>query len=69
MLVDAVPRTGTAVLNADDPLVARMARQSRGRIVYFSMAQEPAEEGYDRIDGHCGRGGAAMVMRRPTTAS
>ena len=39
VLVDAVPRAGTAVLNADDPLVARMARQSRGRIVYFSMAQ------------------------------
>jgi cyanophycin synthetase len=57
VLVDAVPRAGTAVLNADDPLVARMARQSRGRIVYFSMAQRPDEEGYDR-------GGAAMVVRK-----
>ncbi|HEY7023618.1 MAG TPA: cyanophycin synthetase [Candidatus Limnocylindrales bacterium] len=64
VLVDAVPRSGTAVLNADDPLVARMARQSRGRIVYFSMAQAPNEEGYDRVDGHCGRGGAAMVVRK-----
>jgi cyanophycin synthetase len=64
VLVDAVPRAGTAVLNADDPLVARMARQSRGRIVYFSMAQRPDEEGYDRVDGHCGRGGAAMVVRK-----
>jgi cyanophycin synthetase len=64
VLVEAVPRTGTAVLNADDPLVARMARQCRGSIVYFSMAQERGEEGYDRVDGHCGRGGAAMVVRQ-----
>jgi cyanophycin synthetase len=64
VLVDAVPRSGTAVLNADDPLVARMARQSRGRVVYFSMAQSHDEEGFDRIDGHCGRGGAAMVVRQ-----
>jgi hypothetical protein len=28
-----VPRAGTAVLNADDPLVARMARQCRGTVV------------------------------------
>ena len=53
MLVDAVPRAGTAVLNADDPLVARMARQCRGSVVYFSMAQNQDEEGYDRVDGHC----------------
>jgi cyanophycin synthetase len=64
VLVEAVPRTGTAVLNADDPLVARMARQCRGRVVYFSMAQSQAEEGYDRIDGHAGRGGAAMVLQQ-----
>ena len=64
VLVEAVPRTGTAVLNADDPLVARMARQCRGSVVYFSMAQSRDEEGYDRVDGHCGRGGAAMVVRQ-----
>ena len=64
VLVDAVPRTGTAVLNADDPLVARMARQCRGRVVYFSMAQSQADEGFDRIDGHAGRGGAAMVLQQ-----
>ncbi len=64
VLVDAVPRAGTAVLNADDPLVARMARQCRGSVVYFSMAQTADEEGFDRVDGHTGRGGAAMVTRQ-----
>ncbi len=63
VLVEAVPRAGTAVLNADDPLVARMARQSHGRVVLFSMAKA-GDEGYDRVDGHCGRGGAAMVVQQ-----
>ena len=63
VLVDAVPRSGTAVLNADDPLVARMARQSRGNITYFSMQMQKGEEGHDRVDGHVGRGGAAMVLQ------
>ncbi len=57
-----MPRNGTAVLNADDPLVARMARQSDGRVIYFSMQTRKGEEGFDRVDGHCGRGGAAMVI-------
>jgi cyanophycin synthetase len=64
VLVEAVPRTGTAVLNADDPLVARMARQCHGSVVLFSMAQSPDEEGHDRVVGHTGRGGAAMVLQR-----
>jgi cyanophycin synthetase len=64
VLVDAVPRSGTAVLNADEPLVARMARQSRGHVVYFSMQTKAGEEGYDRVDGHCGRGGAALVLQQ-----
>ncbi|HEY5519936.1 MAG TPA: cyanophycin synthetase [Candidatus Limnocylindrales bacterium] len=64
VLVEAVPRTGTAVLNADDPLVARMDRQCHGSVVLFSMAQTREEEGYDRVDGHTGRGGAAMVLQR-----
>jgi cyanophycin synthetase len=62
--VEAVPRAGSAVLNADDPLVARMARFCRGRVVYFSMASSKGEEGFDRVDGHCGRGGAAMVVQQ-----
>ena len=63
VVVDAVPKTGTAVLNADDPLVARMARGAEGRIVYFSMATEKGSEGWDRVDSHCGRGGAAFALQ------
>jgi len=63
VIVEAVPRAGFAVLNADDPLVARMARQCRGSVVYFSMA-EPGTEAADRITGHLGRGGAAMVVQQ-----
>ncbi|MFI5262295.1 MAG: cyanophycin synthetase, partial [Candidatus Limnocylindrales bacterium] len=63
VVVEAVPRSGTAVLNADDPLVARMAGECRGSIVYFSMAMRSGEGGFDRVDGHCGRGGAAMVLQ------
>jgi cyanophycin synthetase len=64
VLVEAVPRTGTAVLNADDPYVARLAAECRGTVIYFSMEQKKGEPGFDRVDGHCGRGGAAFVVRR-----
>ena len=64
VLVEAVPRSGTAVLNADDPYVARMASECRGAIVYFSMETEKGGAGFDRVDGHCGRGGAAFVLRK-----
>lgn len=62
VVVDAVPRDGAAVLNADDPMVARMARRCDGRVIYFTMQTRKGQEGYDRVDGHCGRGGAAMVV-------
>ena len=60
VVVEAVPRSGTAVLNADDPHVARMGRHCAGRVVYFSLATEKGKDGYDRVDGHLGRGGAAF---------
>ncbi len=63
VLVEAVPRTGTAVLNADDPNVARMSQKCDGAVAYFSMQTDKGELGYDRVDGHCGRGGAAFVLR------
>jgi UDP-N-acetylmuramoyl-tripeptide--D-alanyl-D-alanine ligase len=36
-LVEALPAQGTAVLNADDPLVAGMASRTRARVVTFGL--------------------------------
>ncbi|MEO5705297.1 MAG: cyanophycin synthetase [Candidatus Limnocylindrales bacterium] len=63
VLVQAVPRTGTAVLNADDPYVARLSSECRGKVILFSMEMEKGQPGFDRVDGYCGRGGAAFVLR------
>jgi cyanophycin synthetase len=41
-----------------------MGRHSRGRVIYFSTATQKGDEGFDRVDGHCGRGGAAMVIEQ-----
>ena len=62
VIVEAVPRSGTAVLNADDHLVHRMGRHCAGRVVLFSMATQKGEDGFDRVDGHAGRGGAAFCL-------
>jgi cyanophycin synthetase len=65
VLVEAVPRTGHAVLNADDALVREMRRRCSGQVVWFSMAQRdsgPGSEVRDMIDAHCRRGGKALVV-------
>jgi cyanophycin synthetase len=61
VLVEAVPRDGHAVLNADDPLVRAMRRRCSGEVVWFSMA-EPGSEEREMIDQHCRRGGKALVL-------
>ncbi len=48
VVVEAVPRSGTAVLNADDHLVYRLGRHCAGRVVLFSMATAKGEDGFDR---------------------
>ena len=55
VIVEAVPRDGHAVLNADDPLVREMRRRCSGQVVWFSM-EEPGSEARDMIDAHCRRG-------------
>jgi len=62
VLVDAVPRSGTAVLNADDANVYKMGRHCDGRVVLFTMAKAKGEDGYDRVDGHTNRGNAAFGL-------
>ena len=62
VVVEAVPRDGFAVLNADDPLVRRMRRRCSGAVVWFCL-EEPGSEVRDFIDDHCRRGGRARGAR------
>jgi len=61
VIVEAVPRDGHAVLNADDPLVSEMRRRCSGEVVWFSL-QPPGSTVRDMIDDHCRRGGKAVVL-------
>ena len=61
VVVEAVPRDGAAVLNADDPLVVEMRSHCSGEVVWFSM-QAPGSDARERIDAHCRRGGKAVVL-------
>ena len=63
VVVEAVPRDGFAVLNADDELVRGMRRRCSGEVVWFSMA-EAGSETLEMIDEHCRRGGRAVVLER-----
>jgi cyanophycin synthetase len=61
VVVEAVPRDGFAVLNADDELVRAMRRRCSGDIVWFSM-QPPGTTVRDFIEERCRRGGRAVVL-------
>ncbi len=69
VIVEAVPRSGTAVLNADDPLVAAMARRCSGSVIYFSMDPEneilkrQASRGRRSATIENGRNGEMIVFR------
>jgi UDP-N-acetylmuramoyl-tripeptide--D-alanyl-D-alanine ligase len=39
-LIECLPADGTAVLNADDPLVRDMARRTRARVITFGLAED-----------------------------
>ena len=39
-LVECLPHDGTAVLNADDPLVRDMARRTRARVLTYGLAED-----------------------------
>jgi cyanophycin synthetase len=57
VVVEAVPRSGAAVLNADDDLVSQMRRACSGEVVWFSV--KPNNR---RISDHCRRGGKAVIL-------
>jgi cyanophycin synthetase len=61
VVVEAVPRDGFAVLNADDPLVRRMRRRCSGGIVWFSL-QPPGSTVREFVEEQCRRGGRALVL-------
>jgi cyanophycin synthetase len=63
VVVEAVPRDGFAVLNADDALVRRMRRRCSGSVIWFSL-EEPGSRVRDFIDNHCRNGGRAVVLDR-----
>ena len=61
VVVEAVPRDGFAVLNADDDLVRAMRRRCSGSIIWFSL-QPPGTKVRDFIEESCRRGGRAIVL-------
>ncbi|GAA1650049.1 hypothetical protein GCM10009733_053840 [Nonomuraea maheshkhaliensis] len=66
-LVESLPRTGVAVLNADDPLVRGMASRTEARVTYFGCGESAAirAEGIV-IDS---RGRASFTLRTPSGAA
>jgi cyanophycin synthetase len=59
VIVEAVPRSGAAVLNADDPMVAEMRRHCSGTVILFSM-----QEGNPLVERWVRRGGKALLLER-----
>ena len=58
VIVEAVPRDGYAVLNADDPLVAEMRKHCPGTVILFSM-----QEKNDLVERWVRRGRKAVVLQ------
>jgi cyanophycin synthetase len=56
-----VKRRGTAVLNADDPLVAAMAERTRGDVVYFTTLPERRNP---LVEAHLETGGTAACIQQ-----
>ena len=59
VLVEAVPKNGFAVLNADDPLVAEMRKACSGSVILFSM-----QEKNELVERWVRRGGKAVVLEK-----
>ena len=57
--VEAVPRNGTAVLNADDPLVLEMRRHCSGNVILFTMREK-----HDLVERWIRRGRKAVVLEK-----
>ncbi|TMR05459.1 UDP-N-acetylmuramoyl-tripeptide--D-alanyl-D-alanine ligase [Actinomadura soli] len=60
-IVEAVPPGGTAVLNADDPLVAAMASRTRGEVVTFGRSSDAVVRAEDETLDEQGRARFTLV--------
>jgi cyanophycin synthetase len=57
VIVEAVPRGGTAVLNADDPNVADMRKHCSGSVILFTMQKDN-----ELVERYVRRGGRAVTL-------
>ncbi len=62
LVVEVVHRTGTSVLNADDPLCVEMRERASGRIAYFSM--QDGRDGPEHLRKHIEGGELAVVLQK-----
>ncbi|MFJ3787269.1 UDP-N-acetylmuramoyl-tripeptide--D-alanyl-D-alanine ligase [Kitasatospora sp. NPDC090091] len=63
-LVEALPVEGTAILNADDPLVRAMAARTKAKVVYFGESKEADVRAQDvRLDS---TGRPSFTLTTPT---
>lgn len=63
VIVEAVPRNGFAVLNADDPHVRAMRDRCSGSVVWYSLKPADSRE-RAFIDARLRRGGRAVVLEQ-----
>ncbi|WP_284734408.1 cyanophycin synthetase [Sphingosinicella terrae] len=59
LITETVPRDGTTILNADDPLTVRMARRAGGSIIWFSL--HGGDDMPECLRRHIDRGRTAVV--------
>ena len=59
VIVEAVPKTGYAVLNADDDLVAEMRRYCSGSVIFFSLREDN-----ELVERWVRRGGKAVTVKK-----
>lgn len=61
VVLEAVHKTGHAVLNADDPYTAKLIKRVSSSVVYFSMAEDNLI-----VRRHLGFGGTAVFIKNKT---
>ena len=59
VVVEAVPRSGSAVLNADDPLVLEMRRACSGSVILFTM-----QDKHEFVERWVRRGRKAVMLEK-----